>query len=104
MRNCTGSTRISTICDADEPHFHFKSDNLKLIEGKKLIARPVVLHIGRLPILAVPYYVFPLQKGRHSGILPFTLGNIERGERYIRNVGYYWAASEYCPLAKSAWV
>ncbi len=84
-----------TTCDADEPHFHFKSDNLKLIEGKKLIARPVVLHIGRLPILAVPYYVFPLQKGRHSGILPFTLGNIERGERYIRNVGYYWAASEY---------
>ncbi len=84
-----------TTCNADEPHFHFKSSNLKLINGKKLIARPVVLNLGRLPILALPYYVFPLEKGRHSGILPFSLGNIEKGERYIRNVGYYWAASEY---------
>jgi lipopolysaccharide assembly outer membrane protein LptD (OstA) len=84
-----------TTCDADEPHFHFSSHNLKLIEGKRLIARPVVLNLGRLPILALPYYVFPLEKGRHSGILPFTMGNIERGERYVRNVGYYWAASQY---------
>jgi len=84
-----------TTCNATEPHFHFSSDNLKLIEGKRLIARPVVLNIGRLPILAIPFYVFPLEKGRHSGILPFSLGNIERGERYVRNVGYYWAASQY---------
>lgn len=84
-----------TTCNADEPHFHFHSNNLKLMEDDKLIARPVVLSIGRLPILALPYYVFPLKKGRHSGFLPFTLGNIERGDRFIRNVGYYWAASEY---------
>ena len=84
-----------TTCDADEPHFHFSSKNLKLVDNDRLIARPVVLSIGRLPILAIPYYVFPLKKGRHSGILPFSLGNIERGQRYIKNVGYYWAASEY---------
>jgi lipopolysaccharide assembly outer membrane protein LptD (OstA) len=87
-----------TTCDAAEPHFHFHSKHLKLIENDRLIAKPVVFYIGRLPILAVPYYVFPLKKGRHSGILPFTLGNIERGERYIRNVGYYWAASDYWDL------
>jgi len=84
-----------TTCDADEPHFHFYSRNIKLLEGEKLIARPVVFYVGRLPVLAIPYYVFPLKKGRHSGWLPFTLGNIERGDRYIRNVGYYWAASDY---------
>ncbi len=84
-----------TTCDADEPHFHFYSKHLKLIENDRLIAKPVVLSIGKLPILAVPYYVFPLKKGRHSGILPFTLGNFERGDRYIKNVGYYWAASDY---------
>ncbi|RKX26152.1 MAG: hypothetical protein DRP45_04220 [Candidatus Zixiibacteriota bacterium] len=89
---------IFSTCDLDEPHFHFRSNHLKLIEGNKLLARPVVLYIGRMPILAVPYYVFPLKKGRHSGILPFSLGNIEKGERYIRNVGYYWAASEYWDL------
>ena len=84
-----------TTCDADEPHFHFYSHNLKLIQDNKLIARPVVFYLGRLPIMALPYYVFPLKKGRHSGILPFTFGNIERGERYVSNVGYYWAASDY---------
>ncbi len=87
-----------TTCDADEPHFHFYSKNLKLVENDRLIAKPVVLSIGRLPILAIPYYVFPLKKGRHSGILPFTLGNFERGDRYVKNVGYYWAASEYWDL------
>lgn len=84
-----------TTCDLDHPHFHFHSKNLKLIEGKRLIAKPVVFYLGALPIFYVPYYVFPLEKGRRSGILPFTLGNIERGERYIRNLGYYWAASDY---------
>lgn len=84
-----------TTCDAEEPHFHFFSKNMKLMEDDKLIARPVVFYLGRLPLLALPYYVFPLKKGRHSGFLPFTFGNFERGERYVRNVGYYWAASEY---------
>jgi lipopolysaccharide assembly outer membrane protein LptD (OstA)/lipopolysaccharide export system protein LptA len=84
-----------TTCDADEPHFHFYSKHMKLMEGNKLIAKPVVLNIGRIPILALPYYVFPMKKGRHSGFLPFQLGNIEQGQMYVRNVGYYWAASEY---------
>ncbi len=84
-----------TTCDAAEPHFHFYSSHMKLMQNNKLIAKPVVLEIGRIPILALPYYVFPLKKGRHSGFLPFTLGNIERGQRYIRNVGYYWAPSDY---------
>lgn len=83
-----------TTCDAEEPHFHFYSKNMKLINNDKMIARPVVFNLGRLPLLALPYYVFPLKKGRHSGILPFRFGNIEQGKRYIENVGYYWAPSE----------
>ncbi len=84
-----------TTCDAEEPHFHFHSKRMKLIENNKLIARPVVFSIGRIPLLALPYYVFPLKKGRHSGILEFRFGRFERGERYLENLGYYWAASEY---------
>ncbi len=84
-----------STCDKDEPHYHFHSSSMKLIEGEKLIAKPVVFYVGRLPILAIPYYVFPLKKGRHSGFLPFTFGKFERGERYVQNVGYYWAASEF---------
>jgi lipopolysaccharide assembly outer membrane protein LptD (OstA) len=90
-----------TTCDEAEPHFHFYSKHLKLMENNKLIAKPVVLYIGRLPILALPYYVFPLRKGRHSGFLPFNLGNIEQGQRYIRNVGYYWAPSDHWDFRSS---
>ena len=84
-----------TTCDASEPHFHFKSSNMKMIEGKRLIAKPVVLYIERIPILILPYYVFPLEKGRHSGFTTFKFGQFEKGDRYVSNVGYYWAASEY---------
>jgi len=84
-----------TTCDADEPHFHFYSSNMKLIEGDKLIARPVVFYVERIPVFALPYYVFPLKRGRHSGFLPFTFGQFEQGNRYVKGVGYYWAASEY---------
>ncbi|MBU8933110.1 MAG: hypothetical protein KOO62_03795, partial [candidate division Zixibacteria bacterium] len=84
-----------TTCDADEPHFHFKSSRMKLIEGEKMICRPVVFYLGRIPLIAIPYYVFPLKKGRHSGFLPFKFGNFERGDRFINDLGYYWAASDY---------
>jgi lipopolysaccharide assembly outer membrane protein LptD (OstA) len=84
-----------TTCDSANPHWHFKSSDIKLIEGEKLIARPVVFYLGRLPMLALPYYVFPLKKGRRSGFLTFLFGNFERGERYVQDVGYYWAPSDY---------
>lgn len=84
-----------TTCDATEPHFHFKSSDMKLMENNKLIAKPVIFYVERIPVFALPYYIFPLKKGRHSGILPFTFGQFERGERYVKNIGYYWAASEY---------
>jgi lipopolysaccharide assembly outer membrane protein LptD (OstA) len=84
-----------TTCDSANPHWHFHSSNLKLIEGEKLIAKPVVFYLGRLPLLALPYYVFPLQTGRRSGFLTFSFGNFERGERFVRDVGYYWAPSDY---------
>jgi lipopolysaccharide assembly outer membrane protein LptD (OstA) len=84
-----------TTCSADDPHFHFRSKSMKLMEGDKLIARPVVFYLGRLPLLAIPYYVFPLKRGRHSGILPLDFGSFQSGQRYVKNVGYYWAASDY---------
>ncbi len=84
-----------TTCNADEPHFQFRSKNMKLIENDKLIARPVVFYIERLPVAILPFYIFPLKRGRHSGMLPFSFGKFQRGDRYVKDVGYYWAASDY---------
>jgi len=88
---------VYTSCDQDPPHFHFWSHEMKVIKDDRAMARPVMLYIGKIPFppFPLPYYIFPLKKGRHSGILPFKFGNFNRGGRFIRNVGYYWAASEY---------
>lgn len=89
---------IYTTCDLDEPHFHFYCRRMKIIAKDKVITKPVVLRIGHLPVAAIPYYVFPIKPGRHSGFLTFDVGNLEAGERFIRNLGYYWAASDYWDL------
>ncbi len=91
-----------TSCDKEvDPHYHFHFDRMKMINKDKVIARPVVMYIGQLPVFIVPYYVFPIRKGRHSGFLPFELGDFRGGNRFIRNVGYYWAASDYFDLLGS---
>ncbi len=87
-----------TTCDKDEPHFHFYSKRMKIIAKDKVVAKPVVLYIADIPVAAIPYYVFPIKPGRHSGFLTFDVGNLEAGERFIRNLGYYWAASDYWDL------
>ncbi|MEE9553757.1 MAG: putative LPS assembly protein LptD [candidate division Zixibacteria bacterium] len=91
-----------TSCDRQEDtHYHFHSDRMKMVGKDKVVAKPVILYIGDLPVFALPYYVFPVRKGRHSGFLTFEIGNFERGERFIRNLGYYWAASDYWDLETS---
>lgn len=91
-----------TSCDrTGDAHYHFHSNRMKMVNKDKVIAKPVILYIGELPVFAVPYYVFPVRKGRHSGFLTFEIGNFERGQRFIRNLGYYWAASDYWDLETS---
>jgi lipopolysaccharide assembly outer membrane protein LptD (OstA) len=87
-----------TTCDKREPHFHFYSRRMKIIAKDKVIAKPVVLYIADLPVAAIPFYVFPIKPGRHSGFLTFDFGNLQAGQRFIRNLGYYWAASDYWDL------
>ncbi|HUU46524.1 MAG TPA: putative LPS assembly protein LptD, partial [Acidobacteriota bacterium] len=86
---------VYTTCDRPVPHFRFEGRDMVIIRGDKVIARPVVMRIGELPVAALPFYVFPIRKGRRSGFLPLRFGNFERGNRFISNVGYYWAASDY---------
>ncbi|MEE9441825.1 MAG: LPS assembly protein LptD [candidate division Zixibacteria bacterium] len=88
-------------CDKEAAYFHFRSRKMKIIQDDRVIARPVRLYLYKLPIAYIPYYVFPLKRGRHSGILPIKLGNFEKGNRFIGNIGYYWASSEYWDIEGS---
>jgi lipopolysaccharide transport LptD-like protein len=97
-----------TTCDlaekGKEPHFHFTSKKMRIYMNDKVIAKPVVLYIRDIPILAVPYYVFSIRKGRHSGFLAadLDLGLGSNTGRYFKNLGYYWAASQYWDLMGTA--
>src|SRR6185503_19491603 len=93
-----------TTCDLAEagkdPHFHFTSKKMRIYMNDKVIAQPVVMYIRDIPVLAVPYYVFSIRKGRHSGFLmaDLDLGIGSATGRYFKNLGYYWAASPYWDL------
>ena len=86
-----------STCDLAEPHFHFESAKMKVLLHDKVIARPVVFYIKKVPVLALPFYVFPIQTGRHSGFqLPqVEFGSATGGGKFVRNVGYYWAINDF---------
>jgi lipopolysaccharide assembly outer membrane protein LptD (OstA) len=93
-----------TTCDESEPHYHFKSGKMKIYLNDKVVAKPVVFKVGRIPLFVLPYYVFPIKKGRHSGLLvpQAEFGFSTDKGQFIRNAGYYWAINDYADL--TAWV
>lgn len=91
--------RYST-CDLPEPHYHFGSNAMKIFLKDKLVARPVVFYVKNVPLFALPFWVFPIKPGRHSGLLfpQFEFGLSNPGGQFIRNAGYYWAPNDYMDL------
>ncbi len=94
LKICSGKM---TSCDRSEPHFHFWADKMKMRMGDKVVAAPIVLKIGHVPVFALPFYFKSLEEGRKSGILfpSFNFGWNSREGRYIRDFGYYWATNDY---------
>ncbi|MCF7886435.1 MAG: hypothetical protein K9M80_08065, partial [Candidatus Marinimicrobia bacterium] len=85
-----------TTCDLDTPHYSFRSQKMKIIDKDKIVAKPLILHIQNIPIIGVPFAVFPKKGGtRHSGwIMPSYGDNKTRGP-HIRGLGYFWAINDY---------
>ena len=86
-----------TSCELKEPHYHFSSKRMRIYLNDKVIAKPLIFYVRQIPLLALPFYVFPIKPGRHSGFLipQVEFGfNSTRG-RFIRNAGYYWAINDY---------
>lgn len=90
-----------TTCDHDPPHYHFHSQKLKILVGDRVLAKPVVLYFEDVPVMAVPYGIFPSRHGRTSGIIIPTFGESASQGRFLRDIGYYWAPSQYMDLIGS---
>ncbi len=92
-----------TSCDLTPPHYHFAGHLMRVYLDDKSVARPVVLHIRGLPVMALPFYILPLTHDRRSGFLipDIEFGVSDRRGRFVRNLGYYWATNEYMDVAFS---
>lgn len=92
-----------STCDLDHPHYHFAARQMKIYLKDKLVAKPVVFYLRNVPVLALPFYVFPIKPGRHSGFLfpTFEFGFSNRTGQFLRNAGYYWAINDYMDLSLS---
>ncbi len=95
-----------TTCDEPEPHYWFSSSHLTIVPDSRIIARPFELHVRpelfsrrlpELPVLVLPYMVFPIRSGRASGFLIPHIGHDDRGV-YLSKFGYFWAINDYLDL------
>ncbi len=89
------SRGIYTTCDRENPHYHFYSRRMKVLVNDKVIAKPLIFYVADVPVFYLPFAVLPIKKGRHSGILTPRYGSSSYDGRFIRNVGYYMAPSDY---------
>jgi lipopolysaccharide assembly outer membrane protein LptD (OstA) len=86
-----------STCDLEQPHYHFSSRYMKIYLKDKMVAKPVIFYVRNVPVLALPFWVFPIKPGRHSG---FLFPQVEFGfntttGQFVRNGGYYWAPNDY---------
>ncbi len=90
---------IFTTCEGNPPVTYFKAKEMKIIKGDKIIAKWIWMYIGGVPLpVPVPFAVFPLDKGRRSGIVVPTYGQDAKRGFYFRGGGYYFALSDYADL------
>jgi lipopolysaccharide assembly outer membrane protein LptD (OstA) len=83
-----------TTCDLEHPHYYFGSPAMKVMLRDKVVARPIYLYIADVPVFALPFGVFPTERGRRSGLIAPAYGESLRG-RYMLHLGYYWAMNDY---------
>ncbi|NUM69357.1 MAG: LPS-assembly protein LptD [Ignavibacteriaceae bacterium] len=88
-----------TTCDADHPHYGFFCAQMKVIPDEQVIGKWIFLTFGGVPFpVPIPFAVFPLEKGRRSGIIAPAFGNRTGYGRYLSRFGYFWAPSDYFDL------
>lgn len=87
---------LYTTCPEDTPHTYFTAEKMKVIQGDKIIAEWVFMHVGGVPFpVPLPFGVFPNKSGRRSGIIVPTYGATGDRGQYFRNFGYFLALSDY---------
>lgn len=93
-----------TTCNLDTPHFAFRTNRLKIINNKLGVTGRVYPEIESVPIplISVPFGIFPLNKARHSGVLLPAFTASEDFGLGLEGLGYYKVISEYVDVTTRA--
>ncbi len=79
-----------TTCNLDTPHFAFVSKKIKFRNKKFAVTGPVHPEFEGVPVpIILPFGIFPLTQGRHSGLLAPTFTANDQFGLALEGLGYY---------------
>ena len=84
-----------TTCNLDTPHFAFVSKKIKFISKKTAFTGPVHPEVENVPIpVYLPFGIYPMQQGRHSGLIAPSFNANEELGLSLDGLGYYRVLSD----------
>lgn len=85
-----------TTCNLDEPHFAFRSNKMKIVTNKIGVSGPTFPEFEGVPFpIGIPFGIFPLTKGRHSGMMAPAFSSSEDFGLGFEGLGYYKVINEH---------
>jgi lipopolysaccharide assembly outer membrane protein LptD (OstA) len=85
-----------TTCDLDEPHFGFVSNKAEFVTNKVAVTGPIHPEFEGVPLpIYLPFGIFPLKSGRHSGLLAPQFTATEQFGIGLEGLGYYHVLNDY---------
>lgn len=79
-----------TTCNLDTPHFAFRTRKMKIVSKKLAVSGPAFPEIEGVPVpIGIPFGIYPLNRGRHSGFLPPQFAANESFGLGLEGLGFY---------------
>ncbi len=92
-----------TTCNLDTPHFAIRTRKMKMISNKLAVSGPASPEFEGVPIpIGIPFGIYPLVQGRHSGILPPAFNVSEDYGLGLEGLGYYKVINDYVDVITRA--
>ena len=84
-----------TTCNLDDPHFAFRTNKMKIITDKIGVSGPTFPEFEGVPFpIGIPFGIFPLATGRHSGLMAPAFSTSEDFGLGFEGLGYYKVLSD----------
>ncbi|MBI2729584.1 MAG: LPS-assembly protein LptD [Sphingobacteriales bacterium] len=94
-----GKDNVFTTCNYDEPHFAFRAKKVKFISKKLAVSGFTRPEFEGVPLpIGLPWGIYPLTQGRHSGLLPPQFTVNEQYGLGLEGLGYYKVLNDFFDL------